>query len=66
MSGKDKAREEPMAALLLVEPPSIDRCEATDKGSLNQRAVLANRLVPVERLYAEPPPAEVICAGRAT
>jgi feruloyl-CoA synthase len=53
-------------ALLLVEPPSIDRGEATDKGSLNQRAVLANRSALVERLYAEPPPPEVIRAGRTT
>ena len=53
-------------ALLLGEPPSIDRGEATDKGSLNQRAVLTNRSALVERLYAEPPPPEVICAGRTT
>jgi len=49
-------------ALLLVEPPSIDRGEATDKGSLNQRAVLANRAALVERLYADPSPPEVIRA----
>ncbi|MBT9488642.1 MAG: feruloyl-CoA synthase, partial [Rubrivivax sp.] len=30
----------PAAALLLAEPPSIDRGEVTDKGSINQRAVL--------------------------
>ncbi len=30
-------------ALLLAEPPSIDRGEITDKGYLNQRAVLTNR-----------------------
>ena len=28
---------------LLVEPPTIDRGEITDKGSINQRAVLAHR-----------------------
>jgi len=50
-------------ALLLAEPPSIDRGEATDKGSLNQRAVLANRADLVAKLYAEPAAAEVIRAG---
>ncbi len=37
---------------LLVEPPSIDRGEVTDKGSLNQRLLIANRAAEVERLYA--------------
>lgn len=37
---------------LLAEPPSIDLGEATDKGSLNQRAVLANRAADIEALYA--------------
>lgn len=37
---------------LLAEPPSIDLGEATDKGSLNQRAVLANRAKDIEALYA--------------
>lgn len=38
-------------ALVLAEPPSIDRGEITDKGSINQRAVLAHRAADVERLY---------------
>jgi feruloyl-CoA synthase len=46
--------------LLLADPPSIDAGEITDKGYLNQRAVLAQRAALVERLYAEPTPAEVI------
>jgi feruloyl-CoA synthase len=29
--------------ILLEEPPSIDASEITDKGSINQRAVLARR-----------------------
>ncbi len=37
---------------LLADPPSMDLGEATDKGSLNQRAVLANRSAEVEALYA--------------
>jgi feruloyl-CoA synthase len=41
--------------LLLCDPPSIDLGEMTDKGSLNQRAVLANRAVLVEELYRGSP-----------
>jgi feruloyl-CoA synthase len=41
-------------ALLLDEPPSIDANEITDKGYINQRAVLARRAHAVECLYAEP------------
>jgi feruloyl-CoA synthase len=39
-------------ALLLEEPPSLDGGEVTDKGSLNQRAVLERRANLVEELYA--------------
>jgi feruloyl-CoA synthase len=45
---------------LQARPPSIDRGEATDKGSLNQRAVLANRAAEVEALYAERAPPHVV------
>ena len=38
-------------ALVLAEAPSIDKGEITDKGSLNQRAVLTHRHADVERLY---------------
>jgi feruloyl-CoA synthase len=38
-------------ARLLAEPPSIDAGEITDKGYVNQRAVLARRAAEVERLY---------------
>jgi len=48
--------------LMLVEPPSIDANEITDKGSINQRAVLARRATLVEQLYADAPPAAAICA----
>jgi feruloyl-CoA synthase len=50
----------PGRALLLVEPPHIDRGEVTDKGSINQRAVLKHRAALVDRLYAEPSEPEVI------
>ena len=38
-------------ALVLAEPPSIDRGEITDKGSINQRAVLTHRDADVVRLH---------------
>ena len=53
-------------AILLAEPPSLDVGEVTDKGSINQRAVLAHRASLVEDLYANPPPAYVIDAGGPT
>jgi feruloyl-CoA synthase len=50
----------PTRALLLDELPQIDGNEITDKGYINQRAVLTRRADQVERLYAEPPGAGVI------
>jgi feruloyl-CoA synthase len=44
----------------MVEPPSIDANEITDKGYINQRAVLERRAALVERLHAQRPDAEVI------
>jgi feruloyl-CoA synthase len=38
-------------AHVLVDPPSIDRGEITDKGSINQRAVLGHRAALVDALY---------------
>ncbi|HTT12976.1 MAG TPA: feruloyl-CoA synthase [Burkholderiaceae bacterium] len=37
---------------VMRDPPSIDKGEVTDKGSLNQRAVLSHRAALVETLYA--------------
>jgi feruloyl-CoA synthase len=51
--------------VLLEEPPSIDANEITDKGSINQRAVLKRRATEVEALYAEPLPPSVIGRGGA-
>jgi feruloyl-CoA synthase len=42
----------PVRLLVLTEPPSIDANEITDKGYMNQRAVLERRSALVERLYA--------------
>lgn len=38
-------------AVIALDPPSIDRGEITDKGSLNQRAVLKHRAALVDQLY---------------
>ena len=38
---------------LLAEPPTIDRGEITDKGSINQRAVLTHRAAIVDALHAD-------------
>jgi len=42
-------------ALVLEEPPSLDAGEMTDKGTINQRAVLARRSALVEELYTGSP-----------
>jgi feruloyl-CoA synthase len=47
-------------AILLDTPLSIDRGEVTDKGSINQRAVLDHRASLIEELYAPTPGAHVI------
>ncbi len=38
---------------VMHEPPSLDKGEVTDKGSINQRAVLAHRSALVEALHAD-------------
>ena len=50
-------------AMIMEAPPSIDASEVTDKGSINQRAVLQNRAALVERLYADPPDTDIIVAS---
>ncbi len=40
-------------ALVLTEPPSIDKGEITDKGSINQRAVLKERAALIAALYGD-------------
>jgi feruloyl-CoA synthase len=42
-------------ALIEIEPPSIDADEITDKGYINQRAVLSRRADAVARLYSHDP-----------
>ena len=50
-------------ALVLTEPPSLDRGEITDKGSINQRAVLAQRTELVEALYSGAHPDLILPGG---
>lgn len=54
----------PVRALVMSEPPSIDANEITDKGYINQGAVLERRAALVDALYADPPGPEVVVAGR--
>jgi len=49
-------------AILMANPPSMDKGEMTDKGSINQRAVLKNRAALVDELYATPLSSQVIMA----
>jgi feruloyl-CoA synthase len=50
------------ALILLDTPPAIDANEITDKGSINQQAMLESRAALVEELYAEPPSPRTIRA----
>lgn len=46
--------------ILLDEPPSLGEGEVTDKGYINQKAVLSLRKHLVDRLYTEPPLGDVV------
>jgi feruloyl-CoA synthase len=50
--------------LPLAVPPSIDQRELTDKGSINQAAVLAHRAALVDDLYADRVPLAVRAGAR--
>ena len=50
----------PTRAMLMDEPPSADAGEITDKGYINQRAVLVCRAQHVEALYGTPAAAGVL------
>jgi feruloyl-CoA synthase len=47
-------------AVLLAEPPSADALEVTDKGSINQGAVLDHRAALVEEIYTDPPSERIL------
>lgn len=51
-------------AILLESSPDLDAHEVTDKGSINQRAVLAKRADKVAALYTDPSPVGVMIAKR--
>jgi feruloyl-CoA synthase len=51
--------------LLLADPPSLDHGEITDKGYLNQRAILDRRQSQVSLLLADPPGPGVLCWRRS-
>jgi feruloyl-CoA synthase len=53
-------------AILLGEPPSLDAGEMTDKGSINQRAVLARRADLVTELYAAEPSPRVLVIAKGS
>ena len=53
MAGTSSTR--PTRLLVMSEPPSIDANEITDKGYMNQRAVLERRAALVEKLYSSSP-----------
>jgi feruloyl-CoA synthase len=53
-----------MRLIPMAEPPSLDKGEMTDKGSINQRAVLKNRAALVDALYTMPLPAIAIALTR--
>jgi feruloyl-CoA synthase len=49
-------------AIVVEDPPSMEAREVTDKGSINQKAVLAHRAALVDELYSTPPPPQVLIA----
>ena len=50
-------------AMIMEAPLSIDASEVTDKGSINQSAVLKNRAALVEKLYRKPPGPNIIVSS---
>ena len=46
--------------IVVQEPPSLDAGEITDKGSMNQRAVLERRVAILDQLYAPEPSPQVL------
>ena len=62
MAGEGGSSMHPTRVLVMSEPASIDANEITDKGYINQRAVLEHRAALVERLHASPPMPDVVTA----
>jgi feruloyl-CoA synthase len=55
LSAEGGSSMQPKRLLVMDEPPSIDANEITDKGYINQRAVLERRAALVEKLYSSSP-----------
>ena len=53
-------------AIIVDSPPSLDDHEVTDKGSINQRAVMAARAHLIENIYADQPVDHVLVTNRQT
>jgi feruloyl-CoA synthase len=51
-------------AMLLEQPPSLDAAEITDKGSINQKAVLQHRRTLLDQLYGAPGPGLLVDVSR--
>lgn len=66
MSGAAGSSMYPTRCLLLGDLPSREDGEITDKGYINQRAVLSRRADLVALLFADPPPASVISLAPRT
>jgi len=61
LAGESTGSSTRIARVMVMEKPAaIDASEVTDKGSINQRAVLKNRAELVERLYAESPGPDIM------
>jgi feruloyl-CoA synthase len=52
------------AFAMIIEPPSLQNGELTDKGSINQKAALKNRAQIIERLYRHPLGSEIFEPAR--
>jgi feruloyl-CoA synthase len=61
-AGSDGSSQRVERAIVIEEPPSLDAGEITDKGTINQHAVLVHRATLVKSLYATPVPPQVISA----
>ncbi len=60
LAAEDGSSTHPVRLLVMAEPPQIDGNEITDKGYINQRAVLERRAALVDKLYAVPAAPEVV------
>jgi feruloyl-CoA synthase len=59
-AGHPGSSQQVARVMLMTEPPNIDAGEITDKGYLNQRAILSRRAAFVERLYSDAPGDDVV------